>query len=114
MTLLVKEAIGKYINPTRYRQIVETGSAEKLDPDEQEIISKDQKHSSNVAKLHYRKQLSRDVATRGKQCMEKIVGDTRKETTEELANIVSEINKNSMEFDQSVINRARNVLQPIT
>ena len=113
MTLLVKEAIGKYINPTRYRQIVETESAEKLDPAEREIISKDQKHSSTVAKLSYRKQLSRDVATRGKQCMEKIVGETRKETTEQLANIVSDINKNSMEFDQSVIDKARNILQPI-
>jgi len=113
MTLLVKEAIGKYINPTRYRQIVETESAEKLDPAEQEIISKDQKHSSNVAKLSYRKQLSRDVATRGKQCMEKIVGEARTETTEQLANIISDINKNSMEFDHSVIEKARNILQPI-
>ena len=113
MTLLVKEAIGKYINPTRYRQIVETESAEKLDPAEREIISKDQKHSSDVAKLCYRKQLSRDVATRGKQCMAKIVGEARTETTEQLANIISDINKNSMEFDQSVIDKARNILQPI-
>ena len=113
MSLLVKEAIGKYINPTRYRQIIETESAVKLNPEEREIISKDQKHSSNVAKLAYRKQLSRDVATRGKQCMEKIVGETRKETTEKLANIVSDINNNSMEFDQSVIDKARSILQPI-
>ena len=45
--------------------------------------------------------------------MEKIVGDARKETTEALANIVSDINKTSMEFDQSVIDKARSILQPI-
>ena len=112
MTLLVNEAIGKYINPTRYRQIVETESAEKLDPADREIISQDQKHSSVVAKLSYRKQLSRDVATKGKQCMEKIVGDSRTETTEQLATIVSDINRTNMEFDQAVIDKARSILQP--
>ena len=30
MTLLVKEAIGKYIHPTRFRQIVETTGSERL------------------------------------------------------------------------------------
>ena len=113
MTLLVNEAIGKYINPTRYRQIVETESADKLDPADREIISQDQKHSSTVAKLSYRKQLSRDIATKGKHCMEKIVGDARKETTEHLADIVSDINKTNMEFDQAVIDKARSILQPI-
>ena len=113
MTLLVNEAIGKYINPTRYRQIVETESAEKLEQAEREIMSKDQKHSSNVAKISYRKQLSRDVAIQGKECMDKIVGASRKQTTEQLANLVSDINKNNMEFDQSVIDKAREILQPI-
>ena len=113
MTLLVNEAIGKYINPPRYRQIVETESAEKLQQAEREIISKDQKHSSTVAKISYRKQLSRDVAIQGKECMEKIVGASRKQTTEQLANIFSDINKNNMEFDQSVIDKARDILQPI-
>ena len=113
MTLLVNAAIGKYINPTRYRQIVETESAEKLDPAEREIISKDQKHSSIVAKLSYRKQLSRDIATQGKHCMEKIVGDSRKQTTEQLADLVCDINRTSLAFDQSVIDRARRILEPI-
>ena len=113
MTLLVTEAIGKYINPTRYRQIVETGSAERLDPGEREILSKDQKHSSTVAIRSYRKQLSRDVASRGKQCMEKIVGEGRKQTTEQLAKIVTDIDTNSMEFDEAVLDQARNILQPI-
>ena len=55
MSLLVKEAIGKYINPTRYRQIIETQSSEQLDPHEQDVLSKDQKHSSSVAKRFYKK-----------------------------------------------------------
>ena len=38
MTMLVHKAIGKYINPTRYRQIVETESTERLNRDEQDII----------------------------------------------------------------------------
>ena len=71
MALLVKEAIGKYINPTRYRQIIETESWTRLTLTEQEIISKDQKNSSDVAKRFYRKHLSRDVATKGKKYIEK-------------------------------------------
>ena len=113
MTLLVKEAIGKYINPTRYRQIIETESAERLDSHEREIISKDQKHSSQVAKRCYQKKLSRDVATQGKQCMDKIVGAARTQTTQQLADIVSDIHTNSMEFEQSVIDKVRSTLQPI-
>eukprot|EP00111_Clytia_hemisphaerica_P013746 TCONS_00040445-protein len=47
MTLIVHQAIGKYIHPTRYRQIVETTSADRLSRSQQEIISEDQKHSSD-------------------------------------------------------------------
>ena len=50
MTMLVHEAIGKYIHPTRYRQIVETTSAERLTREEQGVISEDQKHSFNFCK----------------------------------------------------------------
>ena len=46
-------AIGKYINPTRYRQIIETESAEKLTLGEQTCLSEDRRHTSNVAKIHY-------------------------------------------------------------
>ena len=53
MSKLVFDAIGKYINPTRYRQIIETESSETLEVHEQEWVSEDQKHSSNVARLHY-------------------------------------------------------------
>ena len=38
MSLLVHDAIGKFINPTRYRQIVETESSERLCAEESEAI----------------------------------------------------------------------------
>ena len=75
MTMLVHQAIGKYIHPTRYRQIVETASADQLTREEQEVISEDQKHSSTVAKVYYKKKQSRLVALEGKKCMEKLIGD---------------------------------------
>ena len=70
---LVFQAIGKYINPTRYRQMIETESVEKLSVDEQQILSLDQKHTSFVAKVHYQKLKSRDVAQKGKKMMKKLV-----------------------------------------
>ena len=73
LSVLVFEAIGKYIHPTKYRQIIETQSAELLLPKEQKWISEDQKHSSNVARVHYQKKRSREVAMRGRKCMEKLV-----------------------------------------
>lgn len=65
---MVSEAIGKYIQLTRYRQIIETESAKFLLLKEQEGISEDQKHSSNVARVHYQKKRSREFA-RGRQSM---------------------------------------------
>ena len=111
MTLLVKKAIGKYINPTRYRQIVETESANRLTNDEQSVISQDQKHSSTVAERSYKKRLSRDVATKGKQCMEKMLGNKRTESTSQLNEILDSINTSSKEFDDNLLNRVADILQ---
>ena len=110
MSILVHEAIGKYIHPTRYRQIVETESALRLTNEEQQIISRDQKHSSQVAKLAYQKRLSRDVATKGRECMLKLVGDSRKKADETMLNVLSEINETAESFDQHVLTRAQNIL----
>ena len=41
MSKLVFDAIGKYIHPTRYRQIVETQSVNQLTSEEQRILSED-------------------------------------------------------------------------
>ena len=89
MTLLVKQAIGKYVHPTRFRQIVETSSSERLTPEEQEIVTADQKHRSNVARLSYKKKLSREVATKGKECMEKMLGTNLSESTAEIDRVLT-------------------------
>ena len=68
---MVYQAIGKYVNPTRYRQIIETASSDFLSIKDQSLISLDQKHTSNVAKVHYQKKRSREVAQKAMNCMEK-------------------------------------------
>ena len=92
MSLLVHQAIGKFVNPTRYRQIIESESSNILDTEEQEAISHDQKHSSEVAKRMYKKRLSRDVAVKGAACMRKIVGTGGEKHTEGLAASIRALN----------------------
>ena len=89
MSILVHQAIEKYVNPTRYRQIIESEGAERLTTEEMKAISADQKHSSYVAKRIYQKKLSRDVALQGNTCMKKITGKMRDEHTKEMASLVS-------------------------
>ena len=84
MSKLVFDAIGKYIHPTRYRQIVETQSLNQLTSEEQRIFSEDQKHSSAVAKVHYQKQRSREVALKGHECLQKLQGAMGSEVDEDV------------------------------
>ena len=63
---IVYQAIGKYINPSCYRQLIETESIEKPDITEQENVSEDQKHNPAVAKMHYLKRKSEDIAVKAK------------------------------------------------
>ena len=84
MSKLVFDAMGKYIHPTRYRQIVETQSLNQLTSTEQKILSEDQKHSSAVAKIHYQKQRSREVAVKGHECLQKLQGSKGSEVDEEV------------------------------
>ena len=56
MNKLVFHATGKYVHPTRYRQIVETASSKHLSSSAQSTISENQKRSSVVARVHYQKQ----------------------------------------------------------
>ena len=74
MTKMVYDAIEKYIHPSRYRQIVETESVKNLTKEEQDVVSKNQKHSSVVARVHYQKEHSRDIAKKGQECMKKLQG----------------------------------------
>ena len=103
MTIIVFEAIGKYINPTRYRQIIETASSDRLTIEEQSIISKDQKHRSTVAEVSYKKRLSRDIATQGKACMEKLVGQQREITNNAVSTVISDIRKTESTFGISIL-----------
>ena len=80
MCKLVCSAIGKYIHPTRYRQIVETESASKLSLEDQKNISMDQKHSSQVARIYYQKHNSRRVAVEGRLSREKLGTESRNNT----------------------------------
>ena len=84
MSKLVFDAIGKFIHPTRYRQIVETQSLNLLTSKEQQILSEDQKHSSAVAKVHYQKQRSREVAVKAHECLEKLQGTKGSEVDREV------------------------------
>ena len=90
LSLLTHEAIGKHITPTRYRAIVESESVVRLDKEKQTIISKDQKHSSAVAKRFYQKRLSREVAEEGAEAMKELVGDERESHTGALAKVLRE------------------------
>ena len=84
MSKLVFDAIGKYIHPTRYRQIVETQSLNELTSEEQRMLSEDQKHSSAAAKVHYQKQRSREVALRGHECLQKLQGTKGSQVDEDV------------------------------
>ena len=59
MSKLVFKATAKYVHPTRYRQIVENASCRQLSYSAQSTITKDQKHSSVVTRVHYQKQRGR-------------------------------------------------------
>ena len=85
MTYLVHQAIGKFVNPTVYRMILETESAAKLTPEESATVSRDQKHSSQVAKRIYQRLDSRAVAVEGASCMKKLLGDNRDSHTTAMA-----------------------------
>ena len=83
---LVFEAIGKYIHPTRYRQITETESSQFLTTAECQMVNEDQKHSSRVAKVQYKKRRSRDVALKGNACLKRL----RREAGEKTDTILKE------------------------
>ena len=84
MSKLVFDAIGKYIHLTCYRQIVETQSPNQLTSEQQRVLSADQKHSSAVAKVHYQKQESREVALKGHECIQKLQGANGSEVEEDV------------------------------
>ena len=87
MTMLVYQAIKKHINPTCYRQIVKTECSDKLTLEEQEIISEDQK-----------------------ECMEKMIGDKRKESTANIMNVLADIQSMDQQFDSALLENTKRIV----
>ena len=115
---IVFQAISKYINPTRYRQIIETASAEKLDITEHRMVSEDQKHTSRVAKVHYKKMQSRTVAENGRKCMEKLLdgvssNESLKQISKFVVNSTPDLKENSVDADSDDSNTHSSVSIPI-
>ena len=54
------------ISPTFCHQIVETKSNKKLDFQGQANSTEDQKHTSAVARIHYQRRKSKDIAAKAK------------------------------------------------
>ena len=79
MSILTFQATGKYIHLTRHGQIVETESALRLSSEEQNLVSRDQKHSSQVARTDYQKLASRDVAVKARHCVDKLKDESASE-----------------------------------
>ena len=96
LTLLVKN-----VHSTRCRQIVETQSVRELTSKEHEILSEDQKHSSAVAKVHYQKQRSREVAVRSQECLQKLQGTKASEVDKEVNTGLSDATSSSAELTDS-------------
>jgi len=95
MVMLVHQTIGKNINPTRYHQIIETESSERLTLQEQQYISEDQKHSSKVAQVYYKKKHSRKVAIEGKKCMDKMTTKGRTGPNKDLISLFNNLDDES-------------------
>ena len=89
------------VHPTRCRQIVETQSVRELTSKEHEILSEDQKHSSAVAKVHYQKQRSREVAVRSHECLQKLQGTKASEVDKEVDTGLSDATSSSAELTDS-------------
>ena len=108
---MVFQAIGKYINPTRYRQIVETESAEKLSLDDQNALSEDQKHTSHVAKVHYQKLQSRVTAEKGKEAMDKLRDESQ--SVAKIQNINESVNRKNENTDFNVESSSSKTLDSV-
>ena len=108
MCKLVYSAIGKYIHPTRYRQIVETESASKLGLEDPKNISMDQKHSSQVARIYYQKHNSRRVAAEGRLSREKLATESRS-NTDRLINSILFSRQQTFENCNSDLNKTSDI-----
>ena len=77
-----------------YRQIIETAIVQNFFPAEQKWVTEDQKHSSNIARTHYQKERSCDIALKGQCCMNKLHG----KASEVLVKSLEEISEASKSY----------------
>ena len=63
--------------------IVETESLNHFTSEEQRLSSEDQKNSSVVAKVHYQKRRSGEVAVKAQECLQKLQGSRGSEVEED-------------------------------
>ena len=108
MSKLVFDATGKYLHTTRYRQIVETASSRTLSSSAQDAISEDQKHSSVVARVHYQKRRSREVASKAHAFLERLQGERGSELEMDVRSRLSENSSFSQEQDVGKTNTSSN------
>ena len=87
------------MNPTQYMQIIETKNAEKLTVDEQTCFREDQEQTSKVAKKHYQKLRSENIAVKVKSCLEKLQDSSK--SSEQLATVnEATCSSNKIGFEQ--------------
>ena len=108
MSKLVFDATGKYFHPTRYRQIVKTASCRQLSSSTQSTISEDQKHSSVVARVHYQKQRSREVASKAHEYLERLHGKKGSELEIDVRSRLSGNSASSEDQNDSKTNTSSN------
>ena len=95
MSKLVFDATGKCVHPTRYRQIVETASTRHLSSAKHNF-RRPETHRV-VAKVHYQKQRSREVASKVHKFLEKLHGDKGTELEMEVRSRLSDKSTSSQE-----------------
>ena len=68
-----------------------------LSREEQDVVTKNQKHSSVVARVHYQKQHSRDIAQKGQECMKKLQGVRGEQVEQYIQSKLCEVNNDSVD-----------------
>ena len=79
----VFDTVGKYIHPTRYRQIVETQSLNQLTSREQRLLEEDKKRLSR-GQSSLSKAEACEVAVKAHECLQKLQGTKGSEVDEEV------------------------------
>ena len=91
-----------------YRQIVETAICRNLSSSAQKTISENQKHSSVVARVHYQKQQSHEVASKAHEFLEQLHGDKGSELEMDVRSRFSDKSTSSPEENGTKTDKSSN------